>query len=272
MQSICSRFFYFVDLTHSTNPSFKSLLLFLRDKATVSITKTCLQRVHQLSFFRHGSPPKHASSPVMVNTRVFLAAYTIVFHPARVFPVVGPREDALRRAAAPLLEAFHGLLDAIGAKGSFQAIPPELSRDFTALMDAYLERFDEWRSIDRADRAHRIKHALLSMSVALDYLPPGDSRLKADMCAQIARLRTQLEGLAGVDALRVLDEGRQAHWSHRKDRAVEARRMRNEQLAHELLLDPMYRVGEDDEEVDLLVARRHSEVNGWRWVLRAWPL
>jgi hypothetical protein len=187
---------FIIDRIHSTMPSapltpilpaskFKSLLLFLREKATVSITKTCLRRVHKLSLFRHSSPPKHASSPTMVNTRVFLAAYTIVFRPARVFPMVGPREDALRRAAAPLLEAFHGLLDAIGAKGSFQAIPPELSRNFTALMDAYLERFDEWRSIDRADQAHCIKHALLSVSVALDYLPPGDSRLKADMCAQI---------------------------------------------------------------------------------------
>ena len=238
--------------------SFEALILFLRDKATLSIAKTCLRRVHQLSLFRHGAPPKHASSPTMINTRVFLAAYTIVFHPARVFQVVGPRENALQKAAAPLIEAFEGLLDAIGAKGSFQAIPPELSRDFTALMDAYLERFDEWRGVDRADQAHRTRHALFSVSMALDYLPPGDSPLKASMCAQIARLRAKLEELAGVDALRVFDEGRHPERNRRKDRAVEARRMRNEQIAHELLLDPSFRFGE--EEVDLVVARQRSSV------------
>ena len=255
-------------MLHTSNRSiphsFESLILFLRDKTTLSTTKACLQRMHHLSLFRHGAPPKHASSPTMVNTRVFLAAYTIVFHPARVFQVVGPREAALQKAAAPLLETFEGLLDAIRTKGSFQAIPPELSRDFTALMNAYLERFEEWRGIDRADQAHRTRHELFSVSMALDYLPPGDSRLKASMCAQIGRLRAKLEHLAGVDALRVFDEGRQRHpeRNYRKDRAVEARRIRNEQIAHELLLDPTFRISEEkeDEEVDLLVARQRSAV------------
>ena len=90
-------------LSQSLTPvvrSFETLVIFLREKSTIAIAKACLQRIHLLSTFRHGSPD-HALEPDNVNIRVFLAAFMIAFRPTHVFESMGSREQTLFDAALP---------------------------------------------------------------------------------------------------------------------------------------------------------------------------
>jgi hypothetical protein len=57
----------------------------LREKQVIAIAKACLQRIHLLCTFRHGSPPKSLVAPNEVNVKVFLAAFMIVHRQTHVF-------------------------------------------------------------------------------------------------------------------------------------------------------------------------------------------
>jgi hypothetical protein len=99
----------------------------------------------------------------------------------------------------------------------------------------------------------RIKHALIALYEAEQHLPsdePEDSKLKVEFRSQIERLRSKLQQIAGVQALTDFDENRAS------GRAVAPMpggvgaysalpgRLTNEQLAHELLLDPEFQLNE----------------------------
>jgi hypothetical protein len=45
----------------SLHSSFESLVVFLREKSVISLVKACLQRIHLLCTFHHGSPSKALS-------------------------------------------------------------------------------------------------------------------------------------------------------------------------------------------------------------------
>jgi hypothetical protein len=107
----------------------------------------------------------------------------------------------------------------------------------------------------------RIKHALVALYQAEEHLPPDepeDSKLKIEFRTQIERLRGKLQQIAGAEALKQFDEQRQSgqlvvsggsSGSVGPGGSMNAYsslpgRMTNEQLAHELLLDPTFQLDE----------------------------
>lgn len=237
----------------------------LRQKPVIEVSKACLQRIHLLCTFRHGSPSK-ALTPENVNVRVFLAGFMISYRPTHVFESMGALENALVEAATPLLVTFQKICDCIlnSPSRSFQDVPHELTKDFVPMLFEYLQRFKAWKGPDEAKLTCRIKHALIALYQGVEHLPPDepeDSKLKIEFRTQIERLRGKLHQIAGADALSQFDEQRRAGQipggaggsggtggSGGGGGAYAAAlpgRMSNEQLAHELLLDPMFQLDEN---------------------------
>ena len=246
---------------HVRSISFESLVVLLREKPVIAATKSMLQRVHLLTTMRHGSPSA-ALAPANVNVRVFLAGFMIAYRPTHVFEAMGKLEHELLEAATPLLRTFEAILTALRDNdGSFAAVPHELTKDFPTLLYEYLKRFKAWKVPDEAKLVCRIKHALIALYQAEEHLPPdepADSKLKLEFRTQIERLRGKLQQIAGVDALAEFDEQRRAGLvpndvaANPNGRyggggaggayAALPGRMHNEQLAHELLLDPTFQL------------------------------
>eukprot|EP00291_Cryptomonas_curvata_P026192 CAMPEP_0172174800 /NCGR_PEP_ID=MMETSP1050-20130122/13871_1 /TAXON_ID=233186 /ORGANISM="Cryptomonas curvata, Strain CCAP979/52" /LENGTH=643 /DNA_ID=CAMNT_0012846827 /DNA_START=422 /DNA_END=2354 /DNA_ORIENTATION=- len=212
-----------------------------------------------------GSPSK-ALAPENVNVRVFLAAFMIAYRPTHVFESMGALEQSLFESAMPLLTTFERIIQCIrsSAKRSFQEVPPDLTEGFPTMLFEYLKRFKAWKVPDEAKLTCRIKHALIALYQAEEHLPPDepeDSKLKVEFRTQIERLRSKLQQIAGVDALNQFDEQRKAGQVSGPAAggggsggsgggtgggayAALPGRMTNEQLAHELLLDPTFQLDE----------------------------
>ena len=229
--------------------SFDSLVVLLREKPVIAAAKRCLQRIHLLTVFRHGSPSR-VLSPGNVNVRVVLAAFMIAYRPAYVFESMAPLETALLEAATPLITTFQAICLAVVTGGSFASVPHELTRNFATMLYEYLKRFKAWKIPDEAKLTLRIKHGLTALYQAEEYLPedePADSKLRNEFRTQIERLRDKLRQIAGADALQQFDAQRAAVHIPvvaRGGTTPLPRRMTNEQLAHELLWDPTFQLDE----------------------------
>ena len=242
--------------------SFEALVVFLREKHIIKVSKDALQRIHILCCNRHGTPSKTLADPSSINVRVFLAAYMIAYRPTHVFESMGSLEQALLESAIPLLEAYDKICRSILSEGCFAKTPSSITANFTTLLFEYLKRFKAWKVPDEEKLAMRLKHALVALYIACDKFPPSepaDSKLRLEFTAQIGRLRSKLQQIAGKDALAKFDEGRLSG-SVSIDINVGANqqppdagagayaalpgRMSNEQLAHELLLNPAFQLDE----------------------------
>jgi len=144
--------------------SFEALVVHLREKPVIAATRDCLQRIHLLSTFRHGSPSR-ALSPENVNVRVFLAGYMIAYRPTHVFESMGTLEQALYDATVPLIMTFEKICDALLASEGkcFADVPFELTKDFPTLLYNFLQCFKAWKIPDEAKLTCRIKHALTAL-------------------------------------------------------------------------------------------------------------
>ena len=72
-------------------------------KNRIAATKACLQHIHLLTTFRHGSPAPRVRVPEKVNVPVFLTGFMIAYHPTtRVFETMGALEQALFDSTVPL--------------------------------------------------------------------------------------------------------------------------------------------------------------------------
>ena len=237
--------------------SFESLVVLLREKPIIQTMSNILQRVHLLSTFRHGSPSK-ALTPENVNVKVFLAGYMIAYRPTHVFESMGALETALLEAATPLITTFQKICAVVKQGRGFQAVSPELTKDFPTMLFEYLKRFKAWKVPDEAKLTCRIKHALIALYQAEEHLPPDepeDSKLKVEFRTQIERLRSKLLQIAGHNAVIEFDGQRSigqppsgggsggAGGAGGAYAALPGR-MTNEQLAHELLLNPAFQLDE----------------------------
>ena len=118
--------------------SFEDLIVFLRKKEIIAITKACLQRVHLSCTFRHQI--QHQTDE-KVNVRIFLAGYMIAYRPTHVFESMGVLEHELLNTAGPLLETFHSIIDAVRNSKQFSKVPSDLTRNFPAQLFEYLKCF-----------------------------------------------------------------------------------------------------------------------------------
>jgi hypothetical protein len=191
----------------------------------------------------------------------------IAFHEARVFEAVNRLEEELKKAALAMLEVFDELCGALRAlpPGADPAAAVKAALTFPKLLHAYLTAFQAWKRPDEAKLTERIKHALSALYQAEAHLEESDPEtpaLRADFQGQQARLRAKLLQIAGEKALQAVDAARaQQHGAARPPaagaaaQAVEGggegaysalpKRVTNEQLAHELLLDPAFTLDEN---------------------------
>ena len=121
-----------------------------------------------------------------------------------------------------------------------------------------------WKIPDEKKLACRIQHALIALYQAEHHLPPGeplDSKLRLEFRIQIDRLRTKWSQISGPEVLQQFDTQRGVQVSGVQDNSAQLNgaqvngvqstvmaslptRMSNEQLAHELALDPTFQLDE----------------------------
>ena len=204
--------------------------------------------------------------------RIFLAAFMIVFRPTNVFESMGEREQSLFESAGPLISCFERIVDSLATNGLFYLVPFDLTVGFLPMLLSYLKCFKAWKVPDEVKLTCRIKHALLALYQAEEHLPPDepeDSKLKIEFRTQIARLRSKLTQIAGSDALAEFEVVRAARpvVSSSCYTALPCR-MTNEQLAHELLLDPAYQLSDAGCEDNAVMHRIRKSFHQVRFRLR----
>jgi hypothetical protein len=199
----------------------------------------------------------------------------IALRPSHVFETPGGAlEQALLAAATAIIAAFERIVVHLAAGRVGEA--ELLLSDFQPTLFEYLRRFQQWKVPDEAKLSLRIKHALIALCQAQAHLPPdepADSRLSAEFRQQIARLRSKLVQIAGQAELDRFDERQRASASAGDAlppplqggggaNHPSSARVTNEQLAHELLIDPAFQLSDDgsvDDEGAGSVLRRIRE-------------
>ncbi len=198
-----------------------------------------------------------------------MAVYMIALRPSHVFENMGQLEQDLLDSAACLMNLFEKILFGIRSdrRCVFRTLPAELTKGFQPALSDYLRRFKAWKVPDEAKLTCRIQHALIALHQATHQLPsdePEDSSLRVELRTQIARLRDKLRQIAGPDAVARFDT--EHHDLLHPAVALAAPgagpagvlgdRVSNEQLAHELLLDPGFQLTDDGDCAENPVAHR----------------
>jgi hypothetical protein len=250
--------FFFVRIVIHTSSdlilsSYDDLVTLVRNRSVIDTTNRCLKRIHFLTTYRHGSP-RLATAPEHVNITVFLMSYVIAFKPTHVFDSVGPLERDLQDAVHPLLSTFERILQIVVSTGSFQCVSKDLTHDFPTLVFEYLKRFRAWKTADQIKITSRVKHAITALHKGEGTLPPDmpeDHPTRIEFRAQIQTLQTKLQKLIGAEAFAQFDADRRSAIppapppSHMLGNYSDLPgRMTNEQLAHELLLDPAFELND----------------------------
>ena len=247
--------------------SFESIVLYLRQQPLINATTSCLSCVLALSSKLKPVDPLLQQTRVC-DTRVFLASYMISLHPHKVFEGMGELEKTLYDSTAPLVACWEQLLDSVRHGEADR----QLLLKFPELLADYRAKFKAWKVPDEAKLVARIKHALNALFQARDHLPadePVDSKMMQEFQTQIERLRGKLRQVAGQAALDEYDAlVQRREYPDVPDCARGAASgttlpcsMTNEHLAHELLLDPTFRLddcGSSGNATSVQVAIRES--------------
>jgi hypothetical protein len=232
---------------------FVDLLSSLRDTTKVNVMKCIVQRIYSLTRF-------DMQENKIVNIRVFLAAFMIAYHPAQVFERTTNLEVALCEAAVNMLKVFDVMCTDIAnsTRGSCLRETCEKARTFPSVLHDYLDAFQAWKLPDEVKLTERIQHALDALAEAQGHLIESDAdtpRFRIEFATQQTRLRLKLLKIVGVKAFESLDAIRMkkdvAHAlvltkletgvsSSVDGYTARPKRMTNEGLAHELLLDPNF--------------------------------
>lgn len=232
--------------------------MFLREKSTIAAAKALLERVHHSTTILHGNPPN--ADGFTVNVRVFLAMYMIALRPSHVFEDLDTLARSLLDAAKRLLQCFESIISQILERNlTVFCVDLNLRSEFASLLFDYLAKFKAWKIPDETKLTCRIKHALIALYGAEAQLPadePEDSNLRVELRTQIERLRTKLEQIAGIGAVNDFDIQRMT-FNRAVDPAIVcniqsrnipvfSRPASNQQLAHELLLNPAFQLELDN--------------------------
>ena len=210
-------------------------------------------------------------------------AYFIAAKPSHVFEVMGEREKRLRESATQLIVCFHEILNLLHTEpttevtttttttgqqyehhhhqqrssfNSMMMVDSPLVK-FPSLLYGYFRIFREWKDIDRIKTTKRVKNALNALYDAEMAFPVDCPSCFSDRMdqirTQIEMLRTRMQQIAGVGALEEFDRVRQQKQQQSKGSTCVERidgfpcflgGSKNEEVAHELLIDPDFRLEE----------------------------
>ena len=127
----------------------------MRKEPVIAIAKRCLNRIHALTVRRHGRV-LGSIVPDMVNTRVFLAAYMVVFRSGNVFEIMDSLASDLCNSAIPVVTQFESIVQEIVTVGCFGNVRYEITLGFPSIMHEYLSKFKLWKVPDEARLTVRI--------------------------------------------------------------------------------------------------------------------
>jgi hypothetical protein len=248
---------------------FDELVIFLRKKETIRLAMALLRSFHQRAQLVHeheGTADRLPSGDGLVNVRVFLAVYMIVIFTSKVFESVGELENALIKSGRRLMANFELMIVQFTSRNhEFCKINANAVTSLLPSLFDYLRKFKEWKGPDEIKLTLRIEKALFCLHYSMEALPGGrdlecNARLVQEMITQTERLREKLLKIAGEQRLIDFDhklvngEGRgYLTMSTGEDYSVYLHlaldpkkymsvipKINNEQLAHELLLDPNF--------------------------------
>ncbi len=194
-----------------------------------------------------------ASSADNVKVRIFLSAYLIALFPNEVFEKqhdLEPVEKSLLEISARLSIRFERILRLSVQKGDFRRVPAELTVDFVPMIFTFMRLFLQWKEPSERNFSQRVVNAMTALDDSLSVIPddttdPERLRCKAELQEQLARLEQKLRCLSGgIEALALFEERRRKKAEERArqpsmDMGV---RPSNEQYAHELFLNPSFRL------------------------------
>ena len=190
---------------------------------------------------------------------------------------MGSLEQTLYEAAKVVTERFESIVTTVIKTQKLSTVSKDITRDFPQILFEYLRRFKAWKIPDEQKLTCRIKHALIALYQAKTLLPadePKDSKLMVEFETQITRLRAKLLQIAGQTAVDEFDATRAVNGGGEGPPtgggacgggdsmsacSCLSGRMTNEQLAHELLLDPMFKLTDDGDAQDNVIGKRIQE-------------
>ena len=281
--------------------SFDTLASHLRSPAVIKVCKAFVRRLQCISGGGSSAnqqkkclsttttttfPQKKTQSTLPLNVSVVLSAYLIAFHDDRVFdaPFLACEHrliDLATRLVGQLERIAQGVLIVPGScssSSSFGCLRGELAAvDFHALLCNFIERFQEWRAYDQVRLSQRLQCSLAGVEDAIEIIRAEDPGNTSDLPShevQLARLRGRLAKIAGQDTLDRYDATRRVEPLQQRRRLglipggcspLCSGRMSNEELAHELLLNPAFQLLPESGGVVLGVTTLDEAV---RWKLK----
>ena len=245
----------------------------LKRRETISSCKLCIERLYYLSHRVNSkedglSGNKNARGCNQVNVGTFLASYVIVCRPEKIFESIGGQFGALEQelmlSAEENLRVFEEILSNLASHRYFCDLDRGLAKSFSTTMMKYFQRFEEWKVPDQEKISRRIKTTLIELQRAKQQIPPSEreTSVSVQLRAHIARLREKLRRVAGHAALQHFDQEYPDDSSSTADASpvlpgqlgpaasLCREQMSNEQLAHEVLLDPSFQLTEEGDADD----------------------
>ena len=255
--------------------TFEDLSCTVRNGCVVDFTKHLLHRLCALSRPRDFSMPLGMAHVPALNTDIFLSAFVIKLHPARVF------NDPTDKTAQPLLAAadallcvYNGLCTALLADASAASVGQSSVQDvamrfpsLTATLYTFLHKFKEWKMPEESMLVSRWMHGLQALYESQVTLEDEGCTEASDLHASFEREIVHITGcvlnargkackretLAEIRKLRQSVQGRECKRARvatpytttavpsvqRKYYPI-ASRLSNEQLTHELELDATF--------------------------------
>ena len=238
---------------------FEEQVVLLRKKSVVGKTKSLMLRIQTICSLLSDYRGQEGDSPV-VNVRVVLAAWMIVYKSREVFEEFNDVVNELIEAAKKLLQCLEQIIYGYSTDNAFCRVSADAANAFIPLLFDYLKKFKVWKVPDEQKLTLRIKHALFALHGAQDVLPEDESvesPLRVELVAQIKRLSDKLVQIAGPGKLREFETERANGRISGSMSVACALRLRipegwpthdpnartsNEELAHQLLLDPTFQL------------------------------
>lgn len=215
-----------------------------------------------ISSYLHNKDKSFKRSEDNVNVREFLVSHLIVAHRNRVFEDYGHLEETLFSSSEKILEKFEMICGRIQETEGNMG-PGEMrtiTQGFIQLLSSYLIDFSKWKIPDQEKLLRQIKHALVALYQAHNTLPQGNEQdiqgTHTCVNGEIYRLRNKLIEIRGPEYLRQFEESvrngsvpipvKENGTTSPTQTCSQTLQdhMTNEQLAHELLLDPTFQLDE----------------------------
>jgi hypothetical protein len=229
-------------LSHSA----EQLVGLIHEQPIINACSVLLNRVYLHSLLLHGLP-SHANP----NTKRFLSAFMIVHHTPNVLNIMDQPAEALLASATAMLDTFEEILGGIRTHGGLHNVDRELTALFPTQLEDYLLCFEEWRRIDLVRTIRRIKSNLHVLHQSKAQIPLDNTSVRGVLSEQIEHLLATLRKVAGQEHARLFEQ-ELASGTAQTDPIVEVvvaqpDMTSAEQLSHEILLNPQFRMDEQYE-------------------------